>query len=347
MALPSNPTSTAGVTNRTVSVAGTSGYTGTVTYGQGVTQYLISDPATRYVDENSGAVGKSNLNYGSGRRNSGLGLPKISGLDKALGALGAGVAAYQSIVGAIDGAVAAGSALAAAGRQLKSSFSSLFAEKKSPADDPFTGKYARTSISNDDWRVKINTNWAVLNSPLLKPLADTDGMVFPYLPNINVTHRANYTAVDPIHNNFTIQNYKGSSVEDITITGEFSVDSQEQGEYWIAATTFLKTVTKMFYGQSVPQGNPPLVCRLSGYGQYVFDDIPVVVKNYQVEFKDGVQYKRISPPGDGVRTARGGVGTWVPVLSTITVVVAPIYSRQNLRRFNLQDYANGKSSGVL
>jgi hypothetical protein len=151
--------------------------------------------------------------------------------------------------------------------------------------------------------------------------------------------------VDPIHNNFTIQNYKGSSVEDITITGEFSVNSQEEGAYWIAATTFLKTVTKMFYGSSRPQGNPPLVCRLSGYGQYVFDDIPVVVKSYQVEFKDSVQYKRILPVGGGgIGTS---LGTWVPVLSTITVVVAPIYSRQNLRRFDLQDYANGKSSGVL
>jgi hypothetical protein len=344
MALPSNPTSTAGVANRTVSVAGTSGYTGTVTYCQGVTQYLISDPATRYVDQNSGGLA-SQANAARASKKNGLGLPKISGLDKALGALGAGVAAYQSIVGAIDGAVAAGSALATAGRQLKSSFSSLFAEKKSPADNNDTpGVWAKTANQNQDWRVKLTTNWAVLNSPLLQPLAETDGMVFPYLPNINVTHRANYTAVDPIHNNFTIQNYKGSTVEDITITGEFSVNSQEEGQYWIAATTFLKTVTKMFYGQSVPQGNPPLVCRLSGYGEFVFDDIPVVVKNYQIEFKDSVQYKKIDPRT--LNTA-AGTGTWVPVLSTITVVVAPIYSRENLRRFSLNDYANGKTTGVL
>jgi hypothetical protein len=261
--------------------------------------------------------------------------------------LGAGIAAYKTVVGAIDGSVqawnAAGEALSSAGQQLRSQFNSLFAEKPNVTDIP-TGKYARTANQNQDWRVKINTNWAVLKSPLLQPLAETNGMIFPYLPNINVTHRANYTAVDPIHNNFTIQNYKGSTVEDITITGEFSVNSQEEGAYWIAATTFLKTVTKMFYGSSIPQGNPPLVCRLSGYGEFVFDDIPVVVKNYQIEFKDSVQYKKIEPRSLG---GRAGTGTWVPVLSTITVIVAPIYSRENLRRFNLNDYANGKTSGVL
>jgi hypothetical protein len=337
MALPSNPTSTAGVTNRTVSVAGTSGYTGIVSYGAGAKQYLISDPATNYVNANSGTVGQGPSS--ASRQRSGLGLPKISGLDKALGALGAGIAAYQTIAGSITGLQNAYQDIKAAGSQLGSSIKGLFQERQKPSETPFTGTYVRTTASSDDWRVRLNTNWAVLNAPLLLPLQQTDGMVFPYLPNINITHRANYTAVDPIHNNFTIQNYKGSTIEDITISGDFSVSSQSEGQYWIAATTFLKTVTKMFYGQSVPQGNPPLVCRLSGYGQYIFDDIPVVVKNYQIELKDSVQYKRILSESLGY--------TWVPAMSTITIVVAPIYSRENLRRFNLQDYANGKSSGVL
>jgi 3-dehydroquinate dehydratase len=35
----------------------------------------------------------------------------------------------------------------------------------------------------------------------------------------------------------------------------------------------------------------------------------------------------------------------VPVLSTITVQIAPVYSRQGLRKFSLQDYARGKMSG--
>lgn len=337
MALPSNPTSTAGVTNRTVSVAGTSGYTGIVSYGAGAKQYLISDPATNYVNANSGTVGQSNVI--AGKKKGGTGLPKISGLDKALGALGAGIAAYQTIAGSITGLQNAYKDVQAAGRQLGASFRSVFDQSKPKLVTEVKGSYTQTAVSKDDWRVRLNTNWNVLNAPLLAPLVATDGMVFPYLPNINVTHRANYTAVDPIHNNFTIQNYKGSTIEDITISGDFSVSSQDDGRYWIAATTFLKTVTKMFYGDSVPQGNPPLVCRLSGYGQYIFDDIPVVVKNYQIELKDSVQYKRISDPE--------GRYTWVPAMSTITIVVAPIYSRENLRRFNLQDYANGKSSGVL
>jgi hypothetical protein len=37
------------------------------------------------------------------------------------------------------------------------------------------------------------------------------------------------------------------------------------------------------------------------------------------------------------------------VMSTITVVVSPVYNRQRMRQFSLQDYARGKtadSSGV-
>jgi hypothetical protein len=340
MALPSNPTSSAGVSNRVVSVAGTSGYTGVVSYGAGVTQYLISDPAADYVNANSGTVGQSNLNYSSTKQKQ-FGLPKLSGLDKALGALGGAVAAYGAVVGSFNAALDAGAALAAGAKQLGATFKNIGKKLPQIPEGP-KGTYATTKIAKSDWRVKLNTNWDILQVSgqrnLLLPLAETDGMVFPYLPNINVTHRANYTSVDPIHNNFSIQGYKGSTVEDITITGEFSVDSQTEGEYWIAATTFLKTVTKMFYGQSKPSGNPPLVCRLSGYGKFVFDDIPVVVKNYQVEFKDGVQYKKISIDQ---------TFTWVPVLSTITVVVSPVYNRESLRRFDLQNYANGLTSGVL
>lgn len=339
MALPANPTSSAGTSN-VVAVAGTSGYTGTVTYASGATRYLISDPAADYVNANSGTVGASNLNYAAGKKRSAPGLPKLSGLDKALGILGAGVAAYQ-VVSGLKGTIAdVTSSITTAAKELGNSFKTLTQEKeeKKPSKEP-AGVKAVTKGSEQDWRVKIDTNWKVLNSSLLAPLVQTDGLVFPYLPNITITHKANYTTVDPIHSNYNIQGYKNSTVDDITITGEFSVSSQTEGEYWIAATTFLKTVTKMFSGLSAPQGNPPIICRLNGYGQYVFNDVPVIVKSFQMELKDNVQYKRIIGPLQQ--------STWVPVLSTITVVVAPVYNGERMRRFSLSLYANGVSQGIL
>lgn len=341
MALPTNPTSNAGTSN-VVSVAGTAGYTGTLTYAAGTTRYLISDPVADYVNANSGVAGASNLNYAAGKPPKIPGRPKISGLDKALGILGTATAAYQVLSGLKGTIKDTQAALTTAAKELGDTFSSLTEKKGSVSleekpDEPTFTK-AQTLSNDTDWRVKIDTNWKIFNSSLFQPLADTDGLVFPFLPNITVTHKANYTAVDPIHNNYTIQGYKNSSIEDITISGEFSVSSQSEGQYWLAATTFLKTATKMFSGLSRPQGNPPIVCRLNGYGEYMFNDVPIVIKSYQVELKDSVQYRKID---FGIRS------TWVPALSTITVVVAPVYNNEKMRKFSLQNYAQGGADGVL
>jgi hypothetical protein len=125
-------------------------------------------------------------------------------------------------------------------------------------------------------------------------------------------------------------------VDDITITGEFSCETETDAAYWIAATTFFKTATKMFFGQGEFAGNPPLICNLTGYGSSVFDKVPVIIKSFSVDLKEDVNY---------IRCNTFGTNTWVPALSTITVTVTPVYNRQRLRKFNLQDYARGKLAG--
>jgi hypothetical protein len=79
-------------------------------------------------------------------------------------------------------------------------------------------------------------------------------------------------------------------------------------------------------------GNPPIICTLSGYGKHIFDNVPVVIKSFSVDFKDSVNY---------IRCTVDGKVTWVPILSTITVTVSPIYNRTTVRQFNLKEYALG------
>jgi hypothetical protein len=187
--------------------------------------------------------------------------------------------------------------------------------------------------------VRINCDFDTLfGSPLFARLKSTGGVVWPYLPNITVSTKANYTQVDPTHNNFPFQSYKNSQVEDITITGEFSSETQEDAEYWIAATTFFRTATKMFYGQGALAGNPPVICQLTGYGANIFNNVPVIIKSFSVDLKDDVNY---------VKCTIAGSPTWVPMMSTITVVVAPIYNRERLRKFSLQNFAAGKEIGMI
>ena len=207
----------------------------------------------------------------------------------------------------------------------------------------FQSRGAVTTIESapaSDWRVRINTQWGLLKSSLFKPLEETGGVVWPYLPTISLSSKANYTQIDPVHNNFPFQAYKNSQIDDITISGEFSCETEEDALYWIAATTFFRTATKMFYGASDYSGNPPIVCQLTGYGSSVFNAVPIIIKSFTVDFKDDTNYVKCGLPPLPTPT-------WVPIMSTISVVVSPVYNRSKLRSFSLQDFAAGNTVGYL
>jgi hypothetical protein len=186
--------------------------------------------------------------------------------------------------------------------------------------------------SANDWRVKLNANFGLFGSSFSR-LSSTGGFVWPYLPNITVSSKANYAQIDTVHSNQPFQAYKSSQIDDIQISGEFSVENELDAEYWIQGTTFLKTATRMFFGTGPNVGNPPIVCNLTGYGARVFAGVPVIVKSFSVDFKDDVSYIKYS--------LNGAPPTWVPAMSTISVTVSPIYNRTRLRQFNLTEYAKG------
>ncbi len=189
-----------------------------------------------------------------------------------------------------------------------------------------------------EWRVRINCQWNIFNSPLCKLLENTGGVVWPYNPNITVSTKADYSTISTVHSNYQMYGYKNSTVEDIQISGDFTCETETDAAYWIAATTFFKTATKMFFGEGALAGNPPLVCNLTGYGSSVFDKVPVIIKSFSVDLKEDVNY---------INCNAFGTNTWVPVVSTISVTVAPIYNRRRQRKFSLEQYSRGTpSSGV-
>ena len=187
--------------------------------------------------------------------------------------------------------------------------------------------------NGEDWRVRIACDWSLFpGNPQFELLQKSAGVVFPVLPVITFSTKANYTQIDPIHNNYPFQAYKNSQVDEIMISGTFVCEDETQAAYWIAMTTFFKTMTKMFFGQGANVGAPPPVCRLTGYGASVFDNVPVVVKSFSVDFDNDVQYKRCNA---------FGTNTWVPIVSSVNINVQPVYNRRNLRQFSLVDYAKG------
>jgi len=209
-----------------------------------------------------------------------------------------------------------------------------------PGAAPFSTLYKTAEWDvkqNHDWRVKLSIPQIpeYQDSILLAPLKETGGFVFPYTPNVMIRHAANYSSVTPTHSNYPFPVYTNSSVDSITITGDFTVENSREAEYWIGAIHYLKSVTKMAYGQeSSIQGAPPPVVKLNGYGDYVFKDIPVVITDFTVNLEQDVDYIEA--------TYLTPNGSWAPTRSNIAVTLMPAYSRNKVNQFNLQKFVDGE-----
>jgi len=194
----------------------------------------------------------------------------------------------------------------------------------------------KSSREEGDWRVKLSIPdqiSAFSDSALLQPLAKTNGFTFPYTPTIVLGHSANYNSLAPVQSNFPFQIYENSQTDDIVITGEFTVQTVEEGKYWLGAIHYLRSVTKMFYGNGDNLGNPPPVVRLNGYGDFVFKDVPVVITNFTVDLQSDVDYVQIPVSGSD--------GAWVPTQSQVSVTCRPAYSRNTVAQFDLKTFVSG------
>jgi hypothetical protein len=210
------------------------------------------------------------------------------------------------------------------------------------------------STQPKDWRVKLSIppidsifdTSAVFSSvgaqrPILAPLIETNGFIFPYTPAVTLTHSATYSSMDPIHNNYPFSAYENSKIDKITIVGDMYCENSFDAAYWIAGVHFFRTMTKMFFGDGYLSGSPPPLTKLNGYGDYVFNNVPVAVTQFSVELPKDVDYIPSSFMVPTQLQATAGVG-YVPVKSVFTVTLLPMYSRESVRKFNLNDFAAGK-----
>lgn len=143
-----------------------------------------------------------------------------------------------------------------------------------------------------DWRVRLSIPpGPIWKSDLFRPLRDAGGLVFPYTPTISINHNATYTDQTLTHQNYQFVAYQYSKVSDIQIVGDFAVEDAVQAQYWLSAVHFLRSVTKMYTGDDeVTAGNPPPLLMFNAYGDYVFRNIPVVVKGFSVTLPKDVDY---------------------------------------------------------
>ena len=152
--------------------------------------------------------------------------------------------------------------------------------------------------ADGDWRVKLRLApqadylYKAQDPGILAPLAVTDGIIFPYTPTIDVQYRAEYNNYQPTHSNYMHYFYKGSSVQTVQLQAEFTAQDTKEAEYLLACMHFLKSASKMFYGQDAQRGSPPPLLYLSGLGEYQFNEQPCVVSEFNLNLPSDVNYIR-------------------------------------------------------
>jgi hypothetical protein len=209
-------------------------------------------------------------------------------------------------------------------------------------DDTGDIKAAFTSSNEDRVIISDQTGKFIGTSANFRPLEATGGVLFPYTPVIALSHRANYEMEGLLQTNYTTPYYTKSSVDSISIQGRFTAQNEKEANYILAMMNFMRTATKMFYGASQNRGTPPPVLYLDGYGQNLFDHIPVVISEFQYSMPNDCHYIT-------TRTYISGRTNKVPVDLNVTINAIPTYSRNKIsNEFDLVAFSNGGllTSGV-
>lgn len=236
-----------------------------------------------------------------------------------------------------------------------------------------------TSPSNDTdaggRRVRLRPKPAAMSqilssSKLLAQLYTTNGMVWPYQPDIQYSQEVEYTQVSMVHANQDFYAYTKTPSVKLTCSGEFTVQNQTEGIYALACLHFLRTISKMYFGQSQNPGTPPPVLLFDAYGKYMFNKLPVIVTQFTANMPKDIDYvpvnldnlnNQLNVQQNGltsratsnlfgnnlINVSRDGL-IWLPAVFTIGVNMTVQNTPARLRNFDLEKFRTGtilKSGG--
>jgi hypothetical protein len=204
------------------------------------------------------------------------------------------------------------------------------------------------NTANEDFRVRLAAQTSKeYEGELLKPLTQTGGLLFPYTPTITVSQEVDYANMQMVHSNMDYFSYSRTPNTSISLAGKFTVQNQKEGLYALAAIHFLKTMSKMYFGETDARnalaGLPPPILLLKGYGKYMFNNIRVILKTHSYTFEENAQTVAIN-------TVSGGV-VRLPALFTLSCsLVAQPTTRMMRKDFSLDKFRSGellKSGGYI
>jgi hypothetical protein len=200
---------------------------------------------------------------------------------------------------------------------------------------PVSGNSNTAFMNEEEDRVIISdqTGYFIGQSNIYAPLSNFRGVLFPYTPTIQVSHKASYEMQSLVHTNYVTPMYQHSAVDNIGIQAQFTANYPAEAEYMVAMMHFFRAVTKMFYGQDSIAGTPPPVLYLDAYGPYTFDHVPVVVTSFDYSMPADVDY---------ISCEVAGYKQKIPTIMNISLSMIPTYSRDKIsNEFGLQKFVSG------
>lgn len=191
-------------------------------------------------------------------------------------------------------------------------------------------------VAKADLRARLMLKGSGWTVPLTGPgaaLRQTNGILFPYTPNISVSHQVEYSQYDLVHTNYQQNAYSKTRNPTIQVTGTFASQTPQEAQYTVGVMHFLRVASKMNFGASDPDaGTPPPVLVFSAYGAYNFNRVPVLLGSFNFIYEDGVDYVEVSTAGQTVQ---------IPTVMTIAMDLLPQYNPTVQTNFNLNEFASG------
>lgn len=197
----------------------------------------------------------------------------------------------------------------------------------------------------------------VRNNGLLSILRQTNGLVFPNTPTISETHAVSYSQYSPTHSIAKFNSYDSTENVSLQVAGDFFVTNVTEAQYLLACIHFLRSVTKMDFGRtSKTAGTPPPVLLFSAYGNFMYNDVPVIIKAVNFTLEPDIDYIQVPLIGEKtdfkkdineirdffnnltVKSER----VWVPQKLTISMTLEQQTTGEWLtNNFNLEEFKRG------
>ena len=144
---------------------------------------------------------------------------------------------------------------------------------------------------------------------LLYPLWETDGVMFPYTPMIQVQHaNVGYGQYELPHTNYDYLAYAKTQSPSMTVTGMFGAHTYAEARYMMACLHFFRVVTKANFGikdaENDIAGTPPPKLAFSAYGPAMFSRTPVYIRSVAFGLDQDVDYVPCGPDKSEAREQR-------------------------------------------